>query len=183
METTDQIISNVLRGEQHAFRVLVNEYQDLVFTICLKIVKNRESAEEAAQDVFIKVYKKLHQFDRQSSLKTWIYRIAYRTAIDYYRKKTPESVDPETALRPIGSKDTPADMLLEADDRSRSIAMAMSKLRPKDAEVLNLFYLEELDINEIGSIMKLTKSNVKVRLHRARQRLGEQLLSINITHA
>ena len=176
MRTDDQILDNVIRGEQHAFRVLVNEYQDLVYTLCLKVVKNREQAEEAAQDVFVKVYRKLHQFDRRSSLKTWIYRIAHRTAIDYYRKKGLANVADDD-LVPVVSKDQTADDRLMGIDRNEAIQTAMQELKELDARILDLYYFDELNIEEVAKILTLSISNCKVRLHRARKRLGELLLS------
>jgi RNA polymerase sigma factor (sigma-70 family) len=82
-----QLIDAVIRGDQAAYRSLIDRYQKYVFTIAYNILKNREEAEEAAQDVFIKVYKTLRGFERKSKFSTWLYTIAYRTALDYQKKE------------------------------------------------------------------------------------------------
>lgn len=179
METNNQILNNVLNGEKHAFRVLVDEYQDLVFTLCCKIVKDREVAEEAAQDTFVKVYRKLHQFDQRSSLKTWIYRIAYRTAIDYYRKTKREYTN-EDALAHVAGTEASALDRLENQDQKAALQEAITSLKPADAAVLNLYYFEELNLDDVAKIMNFTVSNAKVRLHRARKRLGALLIKTNL---
>ncbi len=174
MTTDDQIIRNIISGEQHAFRVLVNEYEDLVFTMCYRILAHRHLAEEAAQDVFVKVYRKLHLFDQRSSLKTWIYRIAYRTAIDHQRKKRVRTIELEKAPMVADSQDD-AQVLMERSDEQQRIRRGLAQLKTIDATLINLYYMEGQSMEEISEITKLSKSNVKVRLHRARHKLAEIL--------
>jgi len=81
------IINQVLGGNAAAFRMIVDAYKDLIFTIVIKIVRNREEAEEVTQDTFLKAYHALSSFKNESKFSTWIYRIAYNTAISRTRKK------------------------------------------------------------------------------------------------
>jgi len=83
----NEIISKVLAGDHPAYAGLVNRYQNYVFTLALRIVKNREDAEEVAQDVFIKAYKYLADFRGASKFTTWLYTIVNNTCISFLRKK------------------------------------------------------------------------------------------------
>src|SRR5258706_12960697 len=83
----NEIISKVLNGDQQAYAGLVNRYQNYVFTLTLRIVKNREDAEEVAQDIFIKAYKYLADFRGASKFSTWLYTIVNNTCITFLRKK------------------------------------------------------------------------------------------------
>ena len=80
-------INQVLSGKTAIYSKLVDKHQTYVFSITLRILKNREEAEEAAQDVFIKAFRRLNSFNQKAKFTTWLYRIAYNTAIDYSRKK------------------------------------------------------------------------------------------------
>ena len=80
-------INRVLEGDANAFAPLVDKYQNMVFTIALRIVIKREDAEEVAQDTFLKVYRSLNTFRLEATFSTWLYRIAYNTAISHARKK------------------------------------------------------------------------------------------------
>ncbi len=87
--TTNQdqiIIDKILKGDTNAFAVLVDSYKDLVFTLALRMIKNREEAEEVSQDTFIKVFKSLDKFKGESKFSTWIYRVAYNTCLDRLKK-------------------------------------------------------------------------------------------------
>ena len=79
-------IDKILQGETNSFAVLVDHYKDMIFTLALKMVKNREEAEEVAQDTFIKIYSSLNKFKGDSKFSTWIYKIAYNTCLDRLKK-------------------------------------------------------------------------------------------------
>lgn len=88
MTTNDQhYINLIIDGDTNAFAVLVNRYKDLVFTLALRMLKNREEAEEVSQDAFIKAYKSLNKFKGDSKFSTWIYKITYNTSLDRIKKK------------------------------------------------------------------------------------------------
>ena len=79
-------IDKVLQGETNCFAVLVDRYKDMIFTLALKMIKNREEAEEVAQDTFIKAYNSLSKFKGDSKFSTWIYKVAYNTCLDRLKK-------------------------------------------------------------------------------------------------
>lgn len=79
-------INLVLKGDTNAFAVLVDRYKDLVYTLSLRMIKNREEAEELSQDTFIKVYRSLGKFKGESKFSTWLYKVAYNTCLDRLKK-------------------------------------------------------------------------------------------------
>lgn len=85
--TDIQCVEHTLKGNTYAFEILVNRYKDFVFSLAIKLVKDREWAEEVAQDVFIKVHKNLDRFKGDAKFSTWLYRIVYNTGLDALKKK------------------------------------------------------------------------------------------------
>src|ERR1700704_5826586 len=79
-------IRSVRDGGTNAFAVLVDRYKDMVFTLSLKMLKNREEAEEVSQDTFVKIYKSLNKFNGESKFSTWIYKVAFNTCLDRLKK-------------------------------------------------------------------------------------------------
>lgn len=174
----NEIISRVLQGEQNAYAELVTRYQNYVFTLTLRMIKSREDAEEVAQDVFIKAYRSLADFRRESKFSTWLYTITNTTSITFLRKKKLEihSLDNEKVFEVADSRDSGfrANMV-EQKSRTNMVNRAISMLSPDDAEVLTLFYKAEQSLEEISKILGIETNTVKVRLHRARTRLKEKM--------
>lgn len=178
------LIDQILAGEQHLYAELVNRYKSYAFTIALKILENKPEAEEAAQDAFIKAYHHLRNFNRESKFSTWLYRIAFNTAISYKRKRKARPDDPfgraslqsiENVIIEYGQG---GDGMLERSDKKKFINLAMSKLNEADRLALNLFYLQEFSLEEIADITGMQANTVKVRVHRARQRLADELKTL-----
>src|ERR1044071_6325497 len=103
-----EIISQVLNGDQQAYALLVNRYQNYVFTLALRFTRNREDAEEVSQDIFIKAYKALADFRGASKFSTWLYTIVNTTCITFLRKKKLDihSLDNEKVFEVADSKDS-----------------------------------------------------------------------------
>jgi RNA polymerase sigma factor (sigma-70 family) len=166
-------INLIIEGNTNAFSILVDRYKDLVFSLALKVVKNKEEAEEVAQDTFIKVFKSLRQFKGDSKFSTWIYKVAYNTCLDRLKKNKREqhvvSID-EFNTNQIKSLDNVLDTL-EDEERKKAIHDCIQQLPSEDAFLLTLFYFEEQSLEEIAKIVNLTANNVKVKLFRSRKRL------------
>src|SRR5688500_5845045 len=90
-QNDNEIISKVLGGDQQAYAILVDRYQNYVFTLSLRFTKNREDAEEVSQDIFIKAYRALADFKGNSKFSTWLYTIVNNTCISFLRKKKLQS--------------------------------------------------------------------------------------------
>lgn len=174
----NEIISQVLNGNQQAYAGLVNRYQNYVFTLASRMIKSREDAEEVAQDVFIKAYKYLADFRGASKFSTWLYTIVNTTAITFLRKKKLDthSLDNEIVFEAANNRDSGmrADMI-EQKSRQVMVNNAIAMLNPDDAAIITLFYKGEQTLEEIAAILKIESNTAKVRLHRARTRLKEKM--------
>jgi RNA polymerase sigma-70 factor (ECF subfamily) len=174
MTTNDQqLIDRIINGDHSAFTILVDRYKDLVFSLALKMLKNREEAEEVSQDTFIKVFKSLDKFKGDSKFSTWIYKVAYNTCLDRLKKnKREQHVVPidkytEGEVKTIDN----ALYAMEQKERQQTIQHCIQALPSEDAFLMTLFYFEEQSLEEIAKIMEITPNNVKVKLFRSRKKL------------
>ena len=170
----DQIINQILEGNSNVFSVLVDRYKDLVFTLALRMVKNREEAEEVSQDTFIKVFKSLNKFKGKSKFSTWIYKIAYNTCLDRLKRIKREynvvAID-EFTEHEVKTMDN-ALQKMEDFEYKQEIQKCLHLLPSQDSFLLTLFYFEEQSLEEISKVVGLTANNVKVKLFRSRKKLA-----------
>ncbi len=170
-----QCIDKVLAGDQRAYAVLVDKHKYYAFSIALKVLQNRNEAEEVAQDAFVKAYHHLSKFNREAKFSTWLYRIVFNTAISSKRKHKHvfQSIENTIVEYTPGNEGT-----LESTDKKKYVNQAMAKLSEADRTALSLFYLEEFSLDEIAAITDSAANTIKVRIHRARQRLADELTLI-----
>lgn len=174
----NEVITQVLGGDHQAFAGLVNKYQNYVFTLALRMLKNREDAEEIAQDVFVKAYKALADFRGESRFSTWLYTIVNTTCLTFLRKKRPEihTLDNEVLMAKVENTDSGMNAnQVEQKSRQSMVNKAIDLLPPDDAELITLFYKAEQSLEEIARILHVEANTAKVRLHRARTRLKEKM--------
>jgi len=174
--TDNEMISQVLKGNQHAFGQLVQKYQHYVFTLAFRLTQNREDAEEIAQDTFVKAYRSLADFKGGSKFSTWLYTIAHNTGITFLRKKKPmvQSIDDDKNQHQLENQYSRfrADRF-EEQSKVMMVGKAIRMLSADDAQIITLFYQGDQSLQEIGSVMGLDPNTAKVRLFRARQRMKE----------
>ena len=175
MTTNDQVyIDSILNGDTNAFAVLVDRYKDLVYTLCIRMMKHTEEAEEAAQDTFIKTYKSLNKFKGDSKFSTWIYRVAYNTCLDRLKKNKrqqyPVEINEYTEHQ-VKTLDNALDQI-EAKEKAQTIQDCLALLPSEDSFLLTLYYFEELSLEEVAKIVGLKPNNVKVKLFRSRKKLA-----------
>ena len=176
-----ELINKVLGGDKAAYADLMKLHQRFVFTLALRFTKNREDAEEIAQDCFVKAYRSLNTFRNTSKFSTWLYSIVYTTAMTFLRKKRldVQSLDAEGVLPKVENRvsDLNAD---EVEHKSKMVFVnkAIDQLLPDDAAVITLFYQGEQSLEEIGQALGMEVNTVKVKLHRARHRLKEKIENI-----
>ena len=176
--TDNDIITRVLRGEHQLYAQLVERYQNFVFTIALRYTPVREDAEEIAQDVFVKAYRALSDFRGDSKFSTWLYSIVNSTSITFLRKKKLEvhSLDNEHVFEAADNITSgPHVMSMEQKSKVEMVTKAIELLSPDDAKIITLFYKAEQSLEEIARILNMEANTVKVKLHRARQRLKEKM--------
>lgn len=176
--TDKEVISRILLGEQGLFSILVERYQNYVFTLVLRFTDSREDAEEISQDVFVKSYRSLADFRGESKFSTWLYTIVRTSCITFLRKKKLDttSIDNERTLIQLENHESGFKAnTIEQKSRHAMVNQAIRLLSPDDAQVLTLFYQGEQSLEEIGRIMGLDPNTVKVKLHRARHRLKDKM--------
>jgi RNA polymerase sigma-70 factor (ECF subfamily) len=173
-----ELIDQVLAGNQAAYADLVKRHQRFVFTLAMRFAKGREDAEEIAQDCFIKAYRSLASFQRQSKFSTWLYSIVYTTAMTFLRKRRvdTDSIDDEDTYIRVENQSSAYDVN-DAENKSRSFYLnqAIEQLLPDDATIITMFYKGEQSLEEIAQAMGMEANTIKVKLFRARQRLKEKL--------
>ncbi|RKL67279.1 RNA polymerase factor sigma C [Salipaludibacillus neizhouensis] len=155
---------------------LMSEYSDGILHLVYTYVKNRATAEDLTQEIFIKSYEKLSQFNQQSSIKTWVYRIASNHCKDYlkswhYRK----IVLNEKFLDYIPSKSKHIDEEIIAKDEENCLSNAVMALPVKYREVVFLHYYEELSLAEINKVTTVNINTLKTRLKRAKELLKDKM--------
>lgn len=166
-------IEQIKKGDTSTFAFLVEKHKSMVYTICLKIVRKPEDAEELAQDVFLKVYEKLDSFRGDARFSTWLYRIAYNAAISKTRKRRLEieALDDFTISNYSVDEVKEEIQALDAEEQQALLKEAMETLSDDDYLIIQLFYLKELPVKEISTITGLSQANIKVKLHRIRKKL------------
>lgn len=169
------LIDRIMAGEKHLYATLVDKYKSYAYTIAYKIVANRPEAEEAAQDSFVKAFHYLKGFNKEAKFSTWLYRIVFNTAISYKRKNRQEFQSIENS---IVTYHTTADSNIEKEDKQQFIIKAMEKLNEADRLAIQLYYIKEFSMEEVAEMMGQNMNTLKVRIHRARQRLGDELTRI-----
>lgn len=176
----EHYIQQVLQGDTRAFAQLVDKHKQLVFTVALRIVRNREDAEEVAQDVFVKAYQSLAGFKQESKFSTWLYKITYNAAISKTRRKKLETAPIEVNVVENYTLDEIFENMnkLEEKEQKRIIQKLFDALSPDESTLITLFYYQQVQTEEIAEITGLSQSNVKVKLHRIRQKMHTALQHI-----
>jgi RNA polymerase sigma-70 factor (ECF subfamily) len=167
-------INLIINGDTNAFAILVDRYKDLVYTLTLRMMKNREEAEEVSQDTFIKAYKSINRFKGDSKFSTWIYRIAYNTSLDRLKKNRKHFNDvaiDEFTEHQVKTIDNALSQL-ENEEKNQAIQQCLAQLPRDDAFMLTLYYFEDQSLDEISKVIGLTPNNVKVKLFRSRKKLA-----------
>jgi RNA polymerase sigma-70 factor (ECF subfamily) len=168
----DYLLDQVEAGNAEAMNVLINKYKSFAFTLTLRVLNDRFEAEEAAHDAFLKAFRAIKNFNRQSSFKTWFYRIVSNTAIGYLRKRKNKEGSLSEFNDPGYTENT-----MENSDQNRIVHQAISRLKPNDQVILHWYYMCEMNLEEVSEIVDMNREVVKVRLFRARKKLENILIN------
>lgn len=178
------MINKVRKGEQDAFRELVNLYKRQVYAICLRMVHLPQEAEDLAQETFLRAYSNIDSYDQDKKFSTWLFRIATNLSIDYLRKRRPSVyLDAEV----VGTEGVTLQSQLAADELSpdeeavkteekHTLYLAIGELPLKYRTAIILKYVEDLSLNEISEILELPVATVKTHIHRGREALRKRLV-------
>ena len=166
-------IHRILAGDTACFACLLDRYSRPIHALIYKVTQNAEDAEELAQDAFLKAYTSLTSFKGESSFSSWLYRIAYNTAISATRKTRHEFLAIEETLLNNVSEEEVSEMLGRTgrSEQLQRLDDALAALPADERALILLFYMQEKTVDEVAAISGLTPTNVKVKLHRIRKKL------------
>ena len=170
------IIRKVKQGEIHAFNEIIVFYEKQVFGLAFRITKNREDAEEVAQDSFVKAYKRIKSFKGNSKFSTWLYRITYNNSLNKIAANKRQGFSVELEDEKVGGSPSDDGMKgLLSEERQCFIKKALAKMTPQESTLITLYHQNECGLKEIEEITGINRNTAKVQLHRARKRLEVHL--------
>lgn len=181
--TDAELVKAFQEGDQSVFSLIVERYQDRVYTLCLRWMGNRAVAEEVAQDVFLALYRSLERFRGDAQLKTWIFRVAINHCKNrrLYRKRRHQDRheplegnrdDDDAPVRQLAADQPGTDAHTFAGEAESLVQQALGELDEEQRQIIVLRDVEDLSYEEISEIMDLPRGTVKSRLHRARSQLA-----------
>ena len=175
----EHYINLILNGNPNAFATLVDRYKNMVYTLALKMVTNKEQAEEIAQDTFIKIYNSLNKFKGESKFSTWIYKITYTTCLDALKKsKREKKVSYIEDFSEHQTKELESILdTIDEKERNQVIQNCLQELPQDEAFLLTLYYFDDQSVDEISKVTNNSVSNIKVKLFRTRKKLASILKS------
>ncbi|TLX78321.1 RNA polymerase sigma factor [Labilibacter sediminis] len=177
------VVNQILNGNIHAFELIVNDFKERVINICFSYTNDLTDAEDISQEVFIEVYKSLHQFKKQASLATWIYRIASNKSIDHIRKRkrlkrgselTGYLEDQKNIDWVTQNQSTPMDEVIQIQ-RKELLYYGLSKLPKRQKEAFVLTQIEGFDQKSAAEILETSVKSIESLVIRGKKKLKSVL--------
>jgi RNA polymerase sigma-70 factor (ECF subfamily) len=164
------LVRRCLEGDEAAVRALVEQFQGMVFGVCFRMLRQREDAEDVAQEVLLRVLKSLHRWDPSRPLKPWLLTITANRCRTFLEKRSRQPVSGDFAAQLAVEENSNG-----SQDLAAELQLALGKLRDEYRMCFVLFYQEQMSCSEIGEIVQCPQGTVKTWLHRARRELAEHL--------
>ncbi|WML60842.1 sigma-70 family RNA polymerase sigma factor [Neobacillus sp. PS2-9] len=163
------IIEKVREGNEHAFRLLVEKYRNDVFRTVFAVLRDQKEAEDAAQEVFMKIYTSLSQYENQG-FKTWMTRIAVNHAIDVKRKQARRREEVVDALeqKALGTPRDSVETEIIENDQRKLVRKRLDELPENYREVIYGFYIAEKSYQQMAEEQKVQVKTIETKLYRAR---------------
>jgi RNA polymerase sigma-70 factor (ECF subfamily) len=173
------LISRCKKNDIEAFEKLILKYESKIYNLCYYMLKNKEDAMDASQEVCLKIYRAINKFKGDSKLSTWIYRIAYNTCMDYIKKRKDELSFDEV----IGTdfqNDSKIEDIIESKELKFEIKRCILKLSNDFRTIIILRDINGLSYQEIADVLNIETGTVKSRLNRAREALRNELIKSGV---
>jgi RNA polymerase sigma factor (sigma-70 family) len=178
-------IDETLQGNVRSFSNIIVKYQDRIYTLVVRSIKNQEDAKDLTQNVFINAFSSLKKFRKESSLPTWLYRIAINQVKNYWRNNKNRFVFTESELKSFAEEKvnrlrevSDAKTAFESEELKQVVNDLISFLPMEQKQIFILYYSTGQTCQEIAEILKTTPSNVKIQLFRGRQYLYSRFKSV-----
>ena len=182
MDEDKKLVEKAVKGDTKAFEMIVQKYQGTLVNYVGRMVGERELALDLTQDVFLKTYSSLHTYQPQYKFRTWLFRIASNTVIDFWRKKKIDAVSIDQASRDdsvpdlqIQDKDPSVVSTLEISELRKKIEMTLQKIPPALRELFVWRHINGFSYQEMAEITGLPLGTIKNRVFQAKELIREQL--------
>ena len=190
--TDHELVARAQQGSEKAYRELLGRYQRPVFSIIYRMIRDRELAEDLAQETFVRVFNNIDRYDPRYKFSSWIFKIATNLTIDHIRRKSLDTVSIDgsrnavtadqieaTSITLASGDENPEELLL-ARELGGQIEEAIGKLRPEYRAAILLRHVEGREYQEIADILSLPLGTVKTYIHRGRNELRESLQHLRV---
>ncbi|WP_456379156.1 RNA polymerase sigma factor [Lutibacter sp.] len=183
--TDKQLVSEIIKGNQLYFKILVDQYQSLVLNTCFSFVHNKVDAEDICQEVFIEVYLSIHKFKDQSKLSTWLYRIAVNKSLNYIRDNKKRNIFKSIEnffIKSQSDLQIPDDSYLDASfdeiekERFELLKKAINKLPENQRIAFTLHKIKKMPYKKTAEIMNISLASVEGLIHRAKINVQKYIL-------
>ena len=159
------LVRQICAGNTKLFEEVLNRYQRQILVYCTRFLNwHKEDGEDATNNTFVKAYINLNSYNPKLKFSSWLYRIAHNEAVNKIKKNS------QNYTIPLEDNDSLPHTTDFENPTTADLDKILAKLKPEDKNILLLFYIQELSLEEIGEILKITVNNVKVKLHRAREK-------------
>ena len=178
----EELVAYVRQGDQAAFEVLVRRHERMVFNIAWRMLRNREDAEDAAQEAFLRAFRSIETFRGQAKFSSWLYRITVNFCLSALESATASrrlvhlSDDLDTDNTDLAAKEASPEQIAGREDFAERIRALVDDLPPKYRAVLTLYYLQDRSYLQVAEILDIPLGSVKVQLHRAKNLLRNKVL-------
>jgi RNA polymerase sigma-70 factor (ECF subfamily) len=174
-----QLVARARAGDERAFRTLLEKYERAVFSICLRMVRNREEATDLAQESFIKTFGSLDRYNPEYAFSSWLFKITSNLCIDHLRKRRittfamddPVESEKGEFTRQYVAPDPPPDETFSRNEKMQKLEKGIAALPEHYRIMLVLRHQEDLSYEEIAESLAIPLGTVKARIHRAREML------------
>ncbi len=181
-----ELIKKAAKGDPNAFETLMLQYQTPVYNLCYRILGNPEDAADMTQETFLKAWKNLEGFHMESSLSTWLYRLANNCCLDLLRSKKRKPTisivredddGEELSFDPVDPSPQPDELLIRKEENA-ILKEALLSLDEQQRAILTLRVVNDMSYEDIGSVLQIKEGTVKSRLARARENLRKKVLQL-----
>ncbi|MFA9559718.1 RNA polymerase sigma factor [Evansella sp. AB-rgal1] len=175
-EISDEVlIKQVLRGQEHAFRILIEKYRNHIYKSIYSVLRNEKDAEDATQEVFIKIYYSLPKYEGKG-LITWMTRIAVNYSIDMKRKqgRRREEIDGDVGLKINSTNEETTEDTFIRKEMSCRVREKIEEMPENYRTVVFGYYIEEKSFQQMAEEQRVKEKSIRVKLHRARKWMREQ---------
>jgi len=167
------VIEKIKKGDIDSYSILINEYQNNIYSLCLSIVKNVDDALDLTQEAFLIAYENIKNFKQEAKFSTWVYRIAYNLCVNFIKRKGEifSLEDEDVTNVEIEDKTSSIWKEIEKDERIKMISEGLKRIKDSDRLIIELKDIKGLTYEEISIILSIPMGTVKSKLYRARENL------------